>query len=153
VLQAVVAQGGDEPVGLGEEDVGGVGQLHRERGVEQVRGRHAVVHVGGRRPGRRVVGPGGEEGDDVVLRRLLDLRDPLGRRRRRVTHRLDDVGRHPSGGRVRLEHQRLDAAPELVLVLVAPDPAHLGERVALDHRGTACHSSARRTTRYILPQG
>ena len=65
----------------------------------------------------------------------------------RVAHRLDDVGGHPAGGRVRLQDQRLHPAPELVLVLVAPDPAHLGERVALDHAGTAWTSSARRTTR------
>ena len=82
-----------------------------------------------------VVRPRGEEGDDVVLRRLLDLRDPLRGRRRGVAHRLDDVGGHPPRGGVRLEHERLDPAPERVLVLVAPDPAHLGERVALDHRG------------------
>ena len=137
VRQPVVAQRRHQPVGLGQQHVGGVGQLHRERGVEQVGRRHAVVHVRGGRPGLGVVGPRGEEGDDVVLRRLLDLGDPLRRRRRRVAHRLDDVGGHPPRGGVRLQDQRLHPAPELVLVLVAPDPAHLGERVALDHRGTA----------------
>ena len=137
VRQPVVAQRRDQPVGLGQQDVGGVGQLHRQRGVEQVRRRHAVVHVRGRRAGLGVVRPRGEEGDDVVLRRLLDLGDPLGRRRRRVAHRLDDVGGHPARGGVRLQDERLDPAPQLVLVLVAPDPPHLRERVALDHAGTA----------------
>ena len=153
VRQAVVAQRRHQSVGLGQEDVGGVGELHGQCGVEQVRRRHAVVHVRGCRARLGVVGPRGEEGDDVVLRRLLDLRHPLRRRWRRIAHRLHDVGRHPPRGRVRLEHQGLHPAPEGVLVLVAPDPAHLGERVALDHRGTARSSSARRTTRTILPQG
>ena len=57
VRQPVVAQRGDQPVGLGQQDVGGVGQLHRERGVEQVGRRHAVVHVGGGRPRRRCCPP------------------------------------------------------------------------------------------------
>ena len=63
----------------------------------------------------------------------LDLGDRLGGRRRRGAHRLDAVGRDRAGGGVRLEHQRLDPAPQLVLVRLAPDPAHLGQRVALDH--------------------
>ena len=82
VRQPVVAQRGDQPVGLGQQHVGGVGELHGQRGVQQVRRRHAVVHVGRGRAGLGVVRPRGEEGDDVVLRRLLDLRDPLGGRRR-----------------------------------------------------------------------
>ena len=55
----------------------GLGELHGQRGVEQVGRRHAVVHVRRGRPRLGVVGPRGEEGDDVVLRRLLDLGDPL----------------------------------------------------------------------------
>ena len=43
-------------------------------------------------------------------------------------------------GRVRLQHQGLDPAPQLVLVGLAPDPAHLGPGVPLDH---ASHPAAR----------
>ena len=50
-------------------------------------------------------------------------------------HRLDAVGGHDAGLGVRLEHEHLDLAPQLVLVGLAPDPAHLGQGVALDHGG------------------
>ena len=42
------------------------------------------------------------------------------------------AGTAPAVG-VRLQHERLDPAPQLVLVRLAPDAAHLGKGVALDH--------------------
>ena len=76
--QAEVAQRRDEGVALGQQDVGGVDQLQRERGVEQVAARHAEVDVGGGLARLGVVGPGRQERDDVVLRDGLDLGDGLG---------------------------------------------------------------------------
>ena len=57
VLQRVVAQRGDQRVRLGQQQVGRLGELQRERGVEQVRGRHAEVHVGGGLARRRCCRP------------------------------------------------------------------------------------------------
>ena len=72
-----------------EHDVGRVGQLQRERGVEQVRAGHAEVHVGGGLARLGVVGPGAQERDHVVLGDRLDLGDRLRGRRRGVAYRLD----------------------------------------------------------------
>src|SRR5215472_17002027 len=45
----------------------------------------------------------------------------------------DAPGWDDARSRVGPENGRLHPAPELVLVLLAPDPAHLGQRVTLDH--------------------
>src|SRR6185312_6727914 len=44
----------------------------------------------------------------------------------------------------RLEDQHLHPAPQLVLVRVAPDPPHLGQRVPLDHASTLSIATAAR---------
>src|SRR5215813_7739540 len=91
------------------------------------------MHVRGGLARRRVVGPRREEGDNVMIRDGFDRRDPLWRWWRSGPDGPDAVGGHYSGRRVRLEDEGLDPAPQLVLVRFAPDPAHLGQRVALDH--------------------
>ncbi len=50
-------------------------------------------------------------------------------------HRLDRVGGYDAGGGVRLQHERLDPAPQLVLVRLAPDPAHLRQGCTARSRG------------------
>ena len=49
------------------------GKLHREAGVEHVRGGHALMHEA--RVGADELGEMGQEGDDVVLGHALDLVD------------------------------------------------------------------------------
>ncbi len=151
VLQPEVAHRGHERVALGEQDVGRLDQLQGQRGVEQVAARHAEVHPRRRLARLGVVRPGRQEGDDVVLGDRLDLGDRLGRGRGGAPHRLDAVGGYDARVRVRLEHQHLDRAPQLVLVGLAPDPPHLGQGVALDHgcsrrsAGRPAQSPRRRT--------
>ena len=133
VRQAVVAQRRDQRVRLGQQQVGRLDELQRERGVEQVGGGHAEVHVGRGLARLGVVGPGGEERDHVVLGDRLDLGDRLRGRRRRGAHRLDRRWPAPCRPRRAPRARALDPAPQLVLVRLAPDPAHLRQRVALDH--------------------
>ena len=81
VLLGAALQRREQGVDIGEEDVGGARELHRERGVEHVRRRHALVDEARLRPDD--LGEMGEEGDDVVLGGRLDLvdaRDVEGRR-------------------------------------------------------------------------
>ena len=88
-----------------------------------------------------------DTGDAVaLLRDVLDLLDGLGRWRGRVAHRLDGVGRNDARGRVRLQHQRLHVAPQLVLVRLAPDAAHLGQGVPLNHWYILPHTPQRPTS-------
>ncbi len=73
VLEGAALEGGQQRVDVGQQDVGGALQLYRERGVEDVRAGHALVH-------EACVWPDdfremGQKGDDVVLGGALDLID------------------------------------------------------------------------------
>ena len=94
------------------------------------------MDVGGGRARLGIVRPGGEERDHVVLGHRFDLGHRLRGRRRRGADRADRLGRHRPRPRVGLEHQGLHPAPELVLVGLGPDPAHLRQRVPVDHAST-----------------
>src|SRR5258706_7128973 len=89
--------------------------------------------VSGPPAGGGFAGPGGEKGDHVVVRDSLDRGDRLRRWRRSGPDWPDAPGGNYSSRRVRLEDEGFDPAPQLVLVRLAPDPAHLGQRVTLDH--------------------
>ena len=133
VPQRVVPERRDQPGGLGGQDVGGLGELDRERGVEQVGGGHAVVHPGRGRPRLGVVRPGGQEGDHVVIGDRLDRGYRLGGGRLGRTDGFHAHRRHRARPGLRLQDEHLHPAPQLVLVRLAPDPPHLGQRVPLDH--------------------
>jgi len=64
---------------------------------------------------------------------LLDLIDSFRRGRRRPAYRVHTISGYDARSGVRLEHERLDSAPQLVLVRLGPDAAHLGQRVTTDH--------------------
>src|SRR4029078_2295848 len=91
-----------------------------------------------------VVRPGGQEGDHVVVGDRLHRGDRLrgwwwGR-----TDGFHALGRHRAPPRPRLEDHHLHPAQQLVLVRVAPDPPHLGQRVPLDHASTLSIANAAR---------
>ena len=50
VLEGAALERGEQAVEVGEEDVAGAGELHREAGVEHVRGRHALMDEARVRP-------------------------------------------------------------------------------------------------------
>ena len=74
VLEGAALERREQRVEVGEQDVGGAGQLDREAGVEHVRGGHALVDEAGL-VGPTIFGQMGQEGDDVVLGHGLDLVD------------------------------------------------------------------------------
>ena len=65
-----------EAVAVAEEELAGVAELERERRVDDVAARQPEVEVAALRPDG--LGDLADEGDDVVVGRLLDLGDPLG---------------------------------------------------------------------------
>ena len=92
------------------------------------------MDVGGGLARRGVVRPGGQERDHVVAGDGLQRGDRLrASAAAPPATGADGVGGHGAGLGVRGQHERLDLAPELVLVRLAPDVAHLGQGVALDH--------------------
>ena len=73
VLERAPLQRVEQPVEIGEQDVGGLFELHREAGVEHVARRHALVHEARLRAD--MLGDIGQEGDHVVPCLALDLVD------------------------------------------------------------------------------
>src|SRR6516164_7095138 len=53
------------------------------------------------------------------------------------------LGRHAARPGLRLQDQHLHPAPQLVLVRLAPDSPHLGQRVPLDHASTLSGTASR----------
>ena len=100
VRQRVVAEHAPPARGLGQQQVGRLGELDGERGVEQVGRGHAEVHVRRGLARRGVVGPGAEEGDHVVVGHRLEPRRP-----RRATAAV------PAGPAARSRRARCRPAP------------------------------------------
>jgi hypothetical protein len=73
VLERAALEHREQLVEVGEEDVGGLGQLDRQAGVEHIGTRHALVEPA--RLGAHLLTGPSEEGDDVVLRDRLNLVD------------------------------------------------------------------------------
>jgi hypothetical protein len=111
----------------------GFSQLQRERSVEDVGGRQAVVQPApllAQVSGHRV-----HECGDVVLSPLLDLRHALrGRRHRSVADRLDGSPRNRPDLGPALQGCELHLEPASQAALVRPDSLHGRTGVALDHR-------------------
>ena len=76
----------------------------------------------------------GDEGDHVVVGRLLDLGDPLRIDRRLCLDRGERLGRDLAASALGAGDGELDAEHLLEARLVRPERAHLGQRVAADHR-------------------
>ena len=109
-------------------------QLHRERGVEQVGRGHA-------RSGRTRRPPAGSVLSAQAVRKAITscwVTSSIAATAAGVGGGASSTGctrpgRHRAGLGVRGQHLALDPAPQLVLVGLAPDRAHLRQRVALDH--------------------
>ena len=65
VLEGAALQRGEQRVDIGDENVGGAGELHRKAGVEHVGGGHALMHEA--RVGADEFGEMRQKGDDVVV--------------------------------------------------------------------------------------
>ena len=125
VLAGAPRERGEQRVGAGEEQVGRVAQQDRERGVEHVARRHPAVE-----PARLDAGElldVGEEGDDVVLGRPLDLVDA-----RRVELRASSRGSCRGARRDelrffhRLARRELDLEPRTAAARSRPESSELG---------------------------
>ena len=118
VFERAAPQRGERRVAIGEQQVAGGADLERERGVDHVARRHAVVDEA--RVGTDVLGDAGGERDHVVLHLALDLGDARDvearaladrRERRRGNHAA--LGEHFAGG-------EFHAQPVPVARLVGP---------------------------------
>jgi hypothetical protein len=109
----------------------GLANLQRERRVNDVRGGEAVVE-----PAALVaelLGDGIDEGGGVVVKRRLELGDPLWRRWGRLGDARRGVLGHDSELGPGCCRRELDREPGCELPLVRPDPGHGRAGVAGDH--------------------
>ena len=93
-------------VAVGQESLAGSPELEREPRVDDVAAREAQVEVAALRPDR--LRDGADEGDDIVVGRLLDLGDPLHVDARPGLERLERLGRDQAAGRLRPRDRELD---------------------------------------------
>jgi two-component system, OmpR family, response regulator RegX3 len=134
------------PVFLGAPDNRGERSLdpleQEDARLPRLQGEGGVEDVGGREPEvepaavvAELLGNGVDEGGEVVLGALLDLRDPLGRgRHRALADALDGIGRHGSDLGPAGQRSQLDLEPAGEPALVRPDSLHGRAGVARDHR-------------------
>ena len=134
VLLGAPLEGGEQRVEIGEQDVGGTGELHGQRRVEHVRTCHALVDEARVRPND--FAQMRQEGDDVVLGGRLDLIDASdveGRDAALVPDRLRRLFRHDAEIGEGEGGVRLDLEPDAELGLGRPDGHHVGAGIARDH--------------------
>ena len=144
VLEGAPLQRLQEPVDVGDQEIGGAGELHRQAGVEHVRRGHALMNEARLRPDD--FGEVGEEGDDVVLGLALDRIDALD-----VEDgvpglgpdRLRGLGRNDAKLGLRIGGVGLDFEPDAEAGLRLPDGGHLRPGIARDHRRLASGKGAR----------
>ena len=141
--------GGEGAVDPREDQRAGIADLERERGVEDVRRRQAVVE-----PAPLLaepLGDGVDERGDVVVGPRLDLRDALGRRNDGArANRLDRLARHDAGLGPALQRGQLDLQPARQPRLVRPDRRHGRAGVARNH---SSESTARPADRPAVSRG
>ena len=135
VLEGPRLQRRQHPVDVGDQQVGGAGELNVEAGVEHVGRGHALVHEP--RLGADNFRQMREESDDIVLGFALDLVDPgdiendtagLG------PDHLRSLSRDHAEFRQRIRRMRLDFEPDLEAGLGRPDRGHFRAGVAGNHR-------------------
>ncbi len=71
VRQCLLLQGGEQRIEVRDQNVAGAGELDRQRGVEHIRGRHALMGKARLRPDDLCKVR--QEGDDIMLCLALDL--------------------------------------------------------------------------------
>ncbi len=138
VLEGAALEHFQQRVEVLEQQVRGLLELHRQRGVEHVRAGHPLVEPAPLGP-ELLAGPG-QERDHVMLGDRLDRVDRVdvdlpecvpvvgGADGRRILG-----GDHPDLAH-RLGGEDLDLPPDAVAVLGRPDGRHFGARIAGDHR-------------------
>ncbi len=136
---------GDRVLELGRgtrDQVDGPRHLQRERGVDDVARRQAVVHP---RAGRRtdLLLHDVDERGDVVVGDLLALVDRVDVEARALAHRPGVGFGHHAEARPRFDREDLDLEPRAETRLVGEQRGDLGERVARDH-GRAWEPMSRR---------
>src|SRR3712207_8338071 len=77
VLPGAALQGGQQRVEVGEQQVGGAAELHRQAGVEHVGGGHPLVDVAGQRPDLLGEVRSEEHTSELQSRQYLVCRLPL----------------------------------------------------------------------------
>ena len=135
VLEGALLQCGENLVDVGDQKIGGAGQLHVEAGIEHVGGGHALMHEA--RLGADDFRQMGQEGDDVVLGLALDFIDALdveGGAPGLGPDRLRGLFRNDAEFRQRIGRMRLDLEPDLEARLRLPDGGHFRTGVARNHR-------------------
>src|SRR5271169_1926104 len=139
VLEGAPLQRLKQPVDVGEQDFGSLGQLYRETGVEHIARRHALMDKA--RLATDVLGEVGEKRDRLVMDLALDVADARDVEGAALTHRLCRALWDDAELFLRLAGIDLDVELNAEIVLRFPDFGHLRAAVARDHTVVASSGS------------
>ena len=147
MLERPALEGREHEFGVFEQEVGGAGQLHRQRGVVHVGRGHALVQEA--RLGTDDLGDVSQEGDDVVLGFTLDLVDTVDIEDGLAAPRPDRLGGRRGNGSERghgVGGVRLDLEHDAEAGGRRPYGGRLRARVAIYHGLSIPLLSGRRKT-------
>jgi len=139
VLDGAAPQRRQQGVEVGDQDVGGAGQLHRQAGVEHVARGHALVDETPFRPD--MLGDIGQEGDGLVMDLALDLTDALDLERPALAQCLRRASGDDAERLLRLAGVDFDVELDAEIGFRLPDRRHLRTAVARDHAEAASLAS------------
>ncbi len=122
-----------------QDEVGRLHHLERLGRVDDVRRSEAEMQPARRRPD--VFGYRRREGDDVVLRRLLDLFDARDVEAGLLAKFAGGLGRHDAHSGHDVGRGQFDGQPRFVAPFFRPDAPHFGVRVSPDHARASCSAS------------
>ena len=134
VLDRAALEGGQQRVQIGQQQVGGLGQLDGEAGVEHVGRGHALMDEAGVRAD--MFGEIGQEGDDVVLGLALDLIDPVDIELALLPDGFGGGARDHAQFGLGVAGMGLDLEPDAELVFRFPDTGHFRAAIARNHRSS-----------------
>src|SRR5207248_5903004 len=135
VLEGAALQDREQSIDIGQQNVGGLRQLHRKASVEHIARGHSLMHEA--RLGADMLGEVGQKGDHVMAGLALDLVDALGLEAAALPDGASGALGDDSQRRLVIASMRLDLEPDPVPVLRRPDPGHFGAAVARDHAWVA----------------
>ena len=121
-------------VKIGQQFIRRLDQLYRQAGIQNIRGRHALMDETGF--GSHIFGNRSQESDDIVLDLRFDRIDTFNVEIALFTYHFDSIFRNDTKFGLFLTGQSLNLQPDAKSVFRFPNMGHFRSGVAWDHLKT-----------------
>ena len=132
VLHCTVFQCPQQGVNVGEQNIGGAGQLHIEAGVQHVRGGHALMHKTRFRP--NMFGKRGQKCDDIMFNLALNFINARDIKGAALAHGLGSFRRYNAKLHHGIHGMRFDIEPDRKAAFGFPQCCHFGAGITRNHK-------------------